>query len=70
MIQSTFDLKNHQKSKMDYLILESKTLHFQIQIKLFEQLVSSSVIKVFYILFGSLYIFIWNIEDYLLLLLF
>ncbi len=62
MIQSTFDLKNQQKSKMDYLNIESKTLDFQIQIKLFEQLVPSSVIKVFYILYESLYIFIWNIE--------
>ncbi len=38
VIQSIFDLKNQQKSKMDYLNMESKTLDFQIQIKLFEQL--------------------------------
>jgi len=43
VIQSNFALKNQHKSKMDYLILGSKTWDFQIQIiliqiKLFEQL--------------------------------
>ncbi len=43
MIQSNFALKNRHKSKMGYLILDSKTWDFQIQIiliqiKLFEQL--------------------------------